>query len=1531
MAEDPKCDKVTFFKPSKAIGGDKPIQTCDVAPIKVPEELREPKDTQAAFEGEPRLRLISISNQEQTVTCPEYFYEIVDGERRPSEGAPVTVAAGTFTGVVDINTIQAVSAEAVQYIAATAGISRLEEAILRAQRSDVFELSAVNIAFILRIRLSQAEQLLQLILKEQDVLNAAAISMGKAGLDCIWWNETQQVKCPPDANGAPAASSADDPEAVNSALVLARTISSRSGQTAANTLALQQAKAMLNCFYVSAPTTVSCITRPNRPLPTMENVVTDEEPVREGLAKRVGRYRVEKGRFKSFVSQAAADDQAYQFALSQLVCFYVNDEIEGECIDPSARSRGVDPEYSAPVVANPEEGTPGQSVTIPKGFFTSDLSTEEANKAAISLRDSLLECCYINDALYLECPEGSDPVQSAVFSYYVPRGAFTSCVSKEEADAMARASAEGALSCTYCNGLVPPSCVPNWVYQASTYGYVVPAPPEGVADEFVYKGKTYKTGDVYVVDLPLDLADLIDPNTRTAVDVSSWSIDATRGMGKSIICGGELSQVNQIAENAARIPVGLSSSGEQGAASCMYKSTRLLIGCAFADPFKYPSGNNIEWADAETSGTPQDLYRVSNQEMEFPAVKPQTYYATYGTSTYRYYAATPSKDISVDYSSPTPGEYIDLPEGLLTLSLRDIPSAAYDQTDEADAEAVVKQYADGLVLQMGLGMLTCQYRNPTTAVACRWEPSYPTMTNPELTEEDYTGSTIWLGDPAAPFWWFGEDKPEFELIDADSIGYSDPKKPIRIPGYNASGETPVYEIPTDEFLLPGSPSVADPFIIPAGAVVADSYRKVAQQINTLASSLLKCRYGNAPLTCNKNNTSSNTLCDCITIGPLGPIKHKSLGSVISEGSDALAMIVFDESVDAATRKALPLVTCKGALLCLCCNTVKYKQIRTKIDGRKELPEGDERADCYQDMEIPECLFTADDAADADAAADAYATSTNSAVGGVLGNITGGTTLCDCDKQDPPPAGEQEAARLVPQIYVPDNLFSGCHAARQQAQRDLCNTMCSNGLFVNVEAKAKVACCIRTSCYSTCPTLSYTLAAGMFSGRTRGGVIKAAKNFVQMQCAVLKDSFSAFRCRKVRVVSRIRFRKFKSDTTTEEGQQSADPAVCPQGYTTRVVSLSTETGTESDSKTWTLQVVTDKQGSTKQVYALDTAVLTRWDGSGDKPDDVYTLTNADVEVPIDLFDVENGQRKAALDIEALRHTLQTTSCEYILTAKHNPVEDVTGGVRGIAVMPNYDKLHAFPVTTAIRTLRLHRSSQSGDGSTTAYGGVHIGFSAYETLSPTTSTAEASAYEIDTVSSSQDNSGSGGSVTGTTFLIRVSADTAAYTLLTTKSVESSLQMYSFLRNKGIKDDEGKDLSPTDLMTTYTIPDVSDTDIQPLFYIPDSLVQVLEVEKLGKNLGEKAYAFYAKSPVRTLDVQLNTGAYILTTDGKNEKAKVVRPNATLYLCVTTITTLHHSADPANDAGLTGDQVTTANGDVELSAIAPLPMPSASSSGMA
>lgn len=1521
MAEDPKCDKVTFFKPSKAIGGDKPIQTCDVAPIKVPEELREPKDTQAVFEGEPRLRLISISNQEQTVTCPEYFYEIVDGERRPSEGAPVTVAAGTFTGVVDINTIQAVSAEAVQYIAATDGISRLEEAILRAQRSDVFELSAVNIAFILRIRLSQAEQLLQLILKEQDVLNAAAISMGKAGLDCIWWNETQQVKCPPDANGAPAASSADDPEAVNSALVLARTISSRSGQTAANTLALQQAKAMLNCFYVSAPTTASCITRPNRPLPTMENVVTDEEPVREGLAKRVGRYRVEKGRFKSFVSQAAADDQAYQFALSQLVCFYVNDEIEGACIDPSARSRGVDPEYSAPVVANPEEGTPGQSVTIPKGFFTSDISTEEANKAAISLRDSLLECCYINDALYLECPEGSDPVQSAVFSYYVPRGAFTSCVSKEEAEAMARASAEGALSCIYCNGLVPPSCVPNWVYQASTYGYVVPAPPEGVEDEFVYKGKTYKTGDVYVVDLPLDLADLIDPNTRTAVDVSSWSIDATRGMGKSIICGGELSQVNQIAENAARIPVGLSSSGAQGTESCMYKSTRLLIGCAFADPFKYPSGNDIEWADAGTSGTPQDLYRVANQEMKFPAVKPQTYYATYDASTYRYYAATPSKDISVDYSSPTPGEYIDLPEGLLTLSLRDIPGAAYDQTGEADAEAVVKKYADGLVLQMGLGMLTCQYRNPTTAVACRWKPSYPTMADPELKEADYAGSAIWLGDPAAPFWWFGDEKPEFERIDAESLGYSNPKKPIRIPGYNGG---PIYELPTDEFLLPGSPSVTDPFIIPAGAVVADDYRKVAQQIATLASSLLKCRYGNAPLTCETNKTPSNAFCDCVAGGK----KHRSLGSVVSEGSDALAMIVFDKSIYAATQKVLPLVTCKGALLCLCCNTIRYKQIRTKIDGRKEIPEGDERADCYQDMEIPECLFTADKAAEADAAADAYANSANSAVGGVLGNITGGTTLCDCDKQDPPPAGEKEATRLVPKVYVPDNLFSGCHAARQQAQRDLCTTMCSNGLFINVEAKAKVACCIRTSCYSTCPTLSYTLAAGMFSGRTRSGVIGAAKNFVQMQCAVLKDSFSAFRCRKVRIVSRIRFRKFKSDTTAEGEQPSSDPAVCPRGYITRVVSLSKETETESNSKEWTLQVVTDKQGSTKQVYALDSAVLTKWDGSGEKPDDVYTLTNADVEVPIDLFDVENGQRKAALDIEALRHTLQTTSCEYILTAKHNPVEAVTGGVRGIAVTPNYDKLHAFPVTTDVRTLRVRSSSQSGGGSSEGAGsipgGVHIWFSVYTTLSPTTSTAEASAYEIDTITTSQEGGGTEGGATGpTTFLIRASnAETAEYTLLTTKSAES-WQIYSFLRNTtGIKDDNGNVLSPTDLMTTYTIPDVSDTDIYPLFYIPDSLVQVLEVDKLGTNLGEKAYAFYAKSPVRTLDVQLSTGAYILTTDVKNEKAKVVRPNATLYLCVTTITTLHHSKDSAKDQD--GNQETKADSPVELSAVAPLSTPS-------
>jgi hypothetical protein len=59
-----------------------------------------------------------------------------------------------------------------------------------------------------------------------------------------------------------------------------------------------------------------------------------------------------------------------------------------------ARPLGVNPVNTSPISSVAPD--PGQMVTVPYGYFNSDISPVEPNRLAEELANSLLECCFIN-------------------------------------------------------------------------------------------------------------------------------------------------------------------------------------------------------------------------------------------------------------------------------------------------------------------------------------------------------------------------------------------------------------------------------------------------------------------------------------------------------------------------------------------------------------------------------------------------------------------------------------------------------------------------------------------------------------------------------------------------------------------------------------------------------------------------------------------------------------------------------------------------------------------------------------------------------------------------------------------------------------------------------------------------------------------------------------------------------------------------------------------------------------------------------
>ena len=746
MAND--CEKITFYAPSDRRGGVKPIPSCEPGQLIVPEDLPVPPNPETP---EPPVRIprpLEVRSAPYTFICDNkkdreaYGYgidlsvEIPDKYISPvaadepgyienyyyGSDSAVIVPEGYVTTVIPFSSVPDIASDVLNYIAVNNREIDIEH-LLRLVSSDRANKLVRGYGFTT----SQAEALVSLFDAAQLKADYSAYTYGESTLVCAWENAVQETSCADPA----MAHYYDHPDAVHHAVIPAGTYKSLISQADADQMAADAAAAMLNCFYVSDAVQVSC------------EDLGYEEPVLN-TDGRIGTVVVPKGTFTSTISIEDATEQARTYAKSLLICYYTNTKIELSCDDENARNLGVTPtpDNKVEITLTPDSSRipgKGQVIVIEPGVIRSNISTEAAIQEATLLAESLLECCFVNVAKTVTCPNyeytytdengvkqtksiPASEEKSPQYSMSIAAGVFSSCVSQEEADHEAETFIQSALSCYYCNDVVLPTCVPDDVLQEVK--------------------ASIDNGDYSI--LPLD------PNKY---DISQWSGDATVGAPPGYVCGFEYEQAQQIAETAARTIIHDLRSTESS--KCRYTNDLLYAGCYFNDPF----GN-----DSNVDGTKAVYYKA--------------YAPGLGSIPYFVYKANVDTRLNKNVSTPTLGTYVAIPAGTISITINDVPASfkapdviettPFDQLDpdnednvtteelpmpgvevngdgEIESEAMrVKAYANELALKMAMGMVQCLYANPEMTITC-YDVGKPGASSPDGTNAWTVPAELFVG------------------------------------------------------------------------------------------------------------------------------------------------------------------------------------------------------------------------------------------------------------------------------------------------------------------------------------------------------------------------------------------------------------------------------------------------------------------------------------------------------------------------------------------------------------------------------------------------------------------------------------------------------------------------------------------------------------------------------------------------------------------------------------------------------------------
>lgn len=613
---------------------------------------------------------------------------------------------------------------------------------------------AITSALTVRSEISQADA------------DAKAKKMAVEALNCLFVNDYQQAECweqfgyaskeeaiaagyeEVKTDDGPSFTSQQPPRR-NFADVGPGAVVSYESKEAANRQAKDIALSRLSCYYINDPVDLACALSYARFYG--EDPSTVARHFADASSNIPGQdVYIPKATFISTVSTAAANEAAMSLAEPLLDCCYVSQAIVETCPRVVVvyedghfvvrDNPGAGDEYY--IVPPSETASEVLSVSVPVGQYAECLTTT-ADKVSREKSEAL----------------------------------------QRKLDELSRNMARASLSCAYCNVEIPPSCIPDDVSRLIAQGYTLDGPVTIVSPTWVkerteegYTRVLKNPGTVleagYHYQLALPLPDVIALADGSYDDRSGWSVDATNGIPEEMYCGeiGEWDTIHRLAKTAAI------TTKDEGDETCRYENNATAFYCNEGEwdtenedlntvpgdtalakflnkrtlhpKFKYLRKTNRDKAPkilkdiraGHYSPYPKVTYRGHEFQGVFdtPLIDPpceeckgsETFHGGKADILRTYYAAAEPYQGLAPESYPTPGSYVMIPRGTITMTAAMLASTKDNYTLNKDGSKnydnpfnnrTVAEAVESATRAMGMAMLDCFFVNHKAWTYCQAE------------------------------------------------------------------------------------------------------------------------------------------------------------------------------------------------------------------------------------------------------------------------------------------------------------------------------------------------------------------------------------------------------------------------------------------------------------------------------------------------------------------------------------------------------------------------------------------------------------------------------------------------------------------------------------------------------------------------------------------------------------------------------------------------------------------------------------------
>lgn len=439
MAED--CENVTFYSPTDTFGGTKAVNPCIPEKKRIAPELKDPEEQ---FVTEPEKLVpgpIVVWNRPVILKCVEVYDEF-------AIGADVVVAAGSYKENVLIPVVTTVAESVLDYIARE---KKTEWVSKRLRRIDRIQADTLDSNVHIKVTTDTATGEVQVHTR----ITADELA--------------EELRMP-----------------ISKAEELLRALYDAQDRLTATADIV--AKSSLHCIWKNEKQFVDC-----------SAIVSDVGDVAEKHEHPAANPRVEvaKGTFTSSVSQEDADKQAEDYALSQLVCLYINDPQKAICEQLGYTEAVPNDEYPVYPGRELRVGT----FEVEGGAFTSFVSKSTANELALNYALSQLNCFYVNDTQTDSCLSSvarnlginplehparwADPVASDKGQHVtIPAGFIVTFTNTKDANEQAIELAARLLECCFLSKPIDLQCEPIKVVDSNGLEIIVDPAPYPISPVF---------------------------------------------------------------------------------------------------------------------------------------------------------------------------------------------------------------------------------------------------------------------------------------------------------------------------------------------------------------------------------------------------------------------------------------------------------------------------------------------------------------------------------------------------------------------------------------------------------------------------------------------------------------------------------------------------------------------------------------------------------------------------------------------------------------------------------------------------------------------------------------------------------------------------------------------------------------------------------------------------------------------------------------------------------------------------------------